>query len=254
MANQWFRLYSEFATDPKVQMMSESDQRRLTMLFCLRCNGSVTLQDKEVTFMLRISNDEWQVTKDIFIENGFIDSNNEILNWDKRQFVSDSSAARVAKHRAAKKEQVKKSNVTVTTPEQNRTDTDTELKDLSLSVKKPAEKKPSEKKTAILEIFEFWKETMNHKGAQLDADREKHINNAIKAGYSTDQLKAAILGCSVTPHNCGVNETGKRYDGLGVIFRNADNIDRFIQNSIHPVPPVKTGGEFVGERQRKVLN
>ena len=32
----WMRLYAEFATDPKVQMMSEAMQRRHVMLFCLK--------------------------------------------------------------------------------------------------------------------------------------------------------------------------------------------------------------------------
>lgn len=130
MANSWFRMYSEFATDPKVQMLSEAYQRRLTMLFCLRCNGNVTLHDSEVTFMLRISETEWQETKSVFILKGFINKDNEILNWDKRQYVSDSSAERVARHRAKKKDDVTSCNVTVTPPDteqiQNRTDTDTE--------------------------------------------------------------------------------------------------------------------------------
>lgn len=130
MANSWFRMYSEFATDPKVQMLSEAYQRRLTMLFCLRCNGNVTLHDEEVTFMLRISETEWLQTKDVFIEKGFINKDNEILNWDKRQYISDSSAIRVARHRAKKKDDVTSCNVTVTPSDteqiQNRTDTDTE--------------------------------------------------------------------------------------------------------------------------------
>lgn len=119
MANQWFRLYSEFAFDPKVQMLSESDQRRLIMLFCLRCsNADVTLQDKHVTFQLRISNEEWAVTKAVFIENGFINSENNVLNWDKRQYVSDSSAERVARHREkARNANVTTCNVTVTPPD-----------------------------------------------------------------------------------------------------------------------------------------
>ena len=65
MANQWFRMYSEFSVDPKVQMLDEVDQRRLVMLFCIRCNGNVTLHDEEVTFLLRISNEEWLKTKAI---------------------------------------------------------------------------------------------------------------------------------------------------------------------------------------------
>ena len=121
MANQWFRLYSEFAHDPKVQMLSEVNQRRLIMLFCIRCNGTVTLQDEQVAFQLRISMDEWLASKATFIDKNFINNDNEVLNWDKRQFVSDSSAERVAKHRERMKQS---SNVTVTPPEQNRTDTE----------------------------------------------------------------------------------------------------------------------------------
>jgi hypothetical protein len=122
MANPWFRLYSEFAFDQKVQMLSEVDQRRLIMLFCLRCNGNVTLQDEEVTFQLRCSNDEWLKTKATFIAKGFINEHNEVLNWNKRQYISDSSAERVARYREKKKNDVTLSNVTVTAPEQNRTE------------------------------------------------------------------------------------------------------------------------------------
>ena len=131
MANPWFRLYSEFATDPKVQMLSEALQRRLIMLFCFRCsNDNVTLQDDEVTFMLRISNEEWQKTKQIFIEKGFINSQNEVLNWDKRQFKSDTSKDRVARLREKRKKEKlensegEKCNVTVTPPE---ADTETDI-------------------------------------------------------------------------------------------------------------------------------
>ncbi len=122
MANQWFRLYGEFAHDAKVQMLSECNQRRLIMLFCIRCNGDVTLHDDEVTFQLRVTDYEWAETKAIFISKGFINKDNELLNWDKRQFISDSSAERVAKHRAKIKADVTPSNVTVTLPEQNRTE------------------------------------------------------------------------------------------------------------------------------------
>jgi hypothetical protein len=91
----------------------------------MKCNGDETLHDKYVTFMLRITVAEWELTKAVFIESGFIDSENNILNWDKRQFVSDSSAERVKRHREKKKQDdVTQCNVTVTPPEQNRTDTE----------------------------------------------------------------------------------------------------------------------------------
>lgn len=107
MANHWFRLYAEFSHDPKVQMMSEAMQRRYIMLMCMRCsNELVTLHDDEVTFHLRISEQDWAETKALFIKKGFIDSDLNLLNWEKRQFKVDSSsssAERVAKHRAKKK-------------------------------------------------------------------------------------------------------------------------------------------------------
>lgn len=107
MANPWFRLYSEFAHDPKVQMMSEAMQRRYIMLMCMRCNGDVTLHDDEVAFHLRISDEDWAQTKELFIKKGFIDSELNLLNWEKRQFKKDSttsSAERVRKHREKKKQ------------------------------------------------------------------------------------------------------------------------------------------------------
>src|SRR4051812_41553331 len=103
MTLSWFRMYAEFATDPKVHMMTEANQRRLTILLCLRCNGDVTLQDDAVAFQLRISSEEWQVSKAEFVQRSFIDQSNRILNWDKRQYRSDPSAERVRKHREAKK-------------------------------------------------------------------------------------------------------------------------------------------------------
>lgn len=101
MSNPWFRLYSEFAHDPKVQMMSEVMQRRYIMILCMRCsNVLVTLQETEVAFHLRISNEELAETKALFIEKGFIDSRWNLMNWEKRQFLSDSSNERVKRHRA----------------------------------------------------------------------------------------------------------------------------------------------------------
>lgn len=124
MANPWFRLYSEFASDHKMQMMSEAYQRRYVMLLCLRCsNGDVTLQDEEVAFQLRISSDEWSETKAVFIGKNLIDKHNKVLAWERRQFISDSSVERVRKHREKKKHD---GNVTVTPPdtEQNRADSE----------------------------------------------------------------------------------------------------------------------------------
>ena len=118
--NRWFRMYGEFLTDPKVQMLSESDQRRFIMVMCMRSNGDVTLQDENVAFQLRISDDEWSSTKSRLVAKSLIGEDNMPTNWDKRQYVSDSSKERVSRHRAKLKQAC---NVTETPPD---SDSDTE--------------------------------------------------------------------------------------------------------------------------------
>ena len=126
MANPWFRLYSEFAHDPKIQMLSEAMQRRYVMLMCLRCSEVLeTLHETEIAFQLRLSTDELDETKQLFISKNFIDKHWNLLNWDKRQFVSDSSTMRVAKHRN-KKKQVSNVDETLQKRPSNAIDTDTE--------------------------------------------------------------------------------------------------------------------------------
>lgn len=103
MANLWFRLYAEFATDPKVQSMSEAMQRRLVMLFCARCSDILHADDEAtLAFYLRVSEGELAETKKLFMAKGFIDQHWDVLNWNKRQFVSDSSTERVRRHREKK--------------------------------------------------------------------------------------------------------------------------------------------------------
>lgn len=129
----WFRMYGEFATDPKVQMMPETMQRRLVMLLCLQCsNGLETFHETEressIAFALRISDAELAETKALFMRKEFINSDWTLRNWDKRQYASDSSTARVRRHREKSKQagetretfQERSGNAL----EQNRTDTE----------------------------------------------------------------------------------------------------------------------------------
>ena len=130
MANPWFRLYSEFAHDPKIQMLSEAMQRRYVMLMCLRCSEVLeTLHETEIAFQLRLSTEELEQTKQLFISKNFIDKHWNLLNWDKRQFVSDSSTMRVAKHRE-KKKQVSNVDETLQKRPSNAIDTDTDTEQI----------------------------------------------------------------------------------------------------------------------------
>ena len=92
---------------------------------------------------------------------------------------------------------------------------------------------------AVKKIFEHWKTVMNHPNAQLDSKRQLIIKKALTLGYNTTTICHAITGCSLTPHNIGDNEQGQRYDGLHIILRDADQIERFIYHYHKPPQPVR---------------
>lgn len=87
---------------------------------------------------------------------------------------------------------------------------------------------------AVPEIFSFWQHTMNVPEARLDDSRARAIKGALGMGYSVDQLCQAIRGCSLTPYNMGMNDQGQFYNSVGLILRDADQIDRFIRNELNP--------------------
>lgn len=89
----------------------------------------------------------------------------------------------------------------------------------------------------LSKIFGHWQRVMNHPQAKLDKIRRRCIRDALAMGYEEAVLCQAIDGCALTPHNMGKNQQGQRYDGLHVIFKSADQIDRFIYNAKNPPRP-----------------
>lgn len=58
--------------------------------------------DRQRTFKWHITLEDLAATKLIFLEHGFIDEKWNVPNWEKRQYISDSSTERVRRHRAKK--------------------------------------------------------------------------------------------------------------------------------------------------------
>jgi hypothetical protein len=81
------------------------------------------------------------------------------------------------------------------------------------------------------EIFQHWQTVMNHPRAKFDTKRQRAIKNALKLGYSIADLKQAIDGCANNPFNMGQNERQQVYDQIMLIFRDADHIERFMNNA-----------------------
>lgn len=77
--------------------------------------------------------------------------------------------------------------------------------------------------SVIKSIFEHWQKVMSHPRAKLDNNRKNLIRIALEKDYTEDDLKLAIDGCSSSPYHMENN-----YDGLGLILRNAEKIEKFM--------------------------
>ncbi|WP_313457945.1 hypothetical protein [Achromobacter sp.] len=82
----------------------------------------------------------------------------------------------------------------------------------------------------VQQVFAYWQEVMQSPRSVLDDKRRKAIKTALKNGHSLEDLRRAIRGCSKTPHNMGQNDRREKYNGIDLILRSADQIDRFIAN------------------------
>lgn len=84
------------------------------------------------------------------------------------------------------------------------------------------------------EVFAHWQHVMNHPRARLDRRRENKIAQALKLEYTVEELKQAVDGCAKTPYNMGKNDSGQTFDDIGLILRDAEHIERFMNNATNP--------------------
>lgn len=106
---------------------------------------------------------------------------------------------------------------------------------LELELDKPGEPPPS-----LAAVFEHWKAKTGYRRAKLTPKRARAVRNRLRDGYSVEELRRAVDGCLVTPHNAGQNERGERYDDLELICRDGEHVERFMRNAGAP-PKARAG-------------
>ena len=237
MSNQWFRMWHGISSDPKWRTIARASKQPIHLVISMyvtlldsasqnvtRGHADVTLED--IASQLDVTEQEIQLIFDAMqgrVLDGFI-----VTGWSKRQpkredYGSDETGAMsAAERKRAQREREKLAN---------ENGGKVACHEMSRNVTTDKDKDKDKKNINIVELFEFWKVTLCHEKSRLDAKREKAIKNALSLGYTIDDLKAAIVGCSKTPHNMGQNDRGEKYDSIDLIFRDADHIDRFIRNS-----------------------
>lgn len=126
MAKPWFRLYAEFLSDPKMQLLAFEDQRHYVGILCLKCNGTLeTLSigpehfERMVAKALGLDPVTGAEVKRRLMDVGLVAESWQPIAWEKRQYESDSSTARVHKWRDERTR-----NVTETLLQRSRSDSE----------------------------------------------------------------------------------------------------------------------------------
>jgi len=60
-------------------------------------------------------------------------------------------------------------------------------------------------------------------------EKERKLVRARLKKWSVDELKAAIDGCHRSPHHCGENDRGAKYQGLALICRDDGHVQQFLE-------------------------
>ncbi len=148
-------MFVEFSFDAKVQAMSEAMQRRLVMLFCLHCQGDLEkLDTDEIAAALRITVEDLNQTRTLFVRKGFLTEKFLPKNWDKRQRYDPTAAERMRRIR----EQQRNTSATQAQHDANGNgaccalDTDTEL-DTELDTKEPPNPRKRGNRKPYGEVF-----------------------------------------------------------------------------------------------------
>ena len=195
MSRPWFRMYHEFVSDPKVQLLAFEDQRHFVALLCLKCNETLDskaipdLRERMIAKALGLDPSAAAEVKRRLVEAGLITVTWHPKQWDARQFESDTSSARTAAYRQRKKND-RRSDGAVTSQERTRSDTDTDT-DTDTEQKKRA--------AAPLVLHESlpkdaWDEWIAHrKQKRWPQDRttlQKHLN--ILAPFDTERQRLIL--------------------------------------------------------------
>ena len=83
---------------------------------------------------------------------------------------------------------------------------------------------------AVKIVWDYWVKTMGSTRAVLDHERKVKIAASIH-DYGIEASCQAIDGCASSPFHMGDNPQQKKYNGIDLIFRDADKIEGFIQRS-----------------------
>jgi len=82
----------------------------------------------------------------------------------------------------------------------------------------------------VLEVEAFYRKAMEKRASwEMSDKRMKALLARLRSGVSVRRIKAAIMGCRVSPYHMGENNTRRVYDDLELICRSPEKVDAFVE-------------------------
>lgn len=95
----------------------------------------------------------------------------------------------------------------------------------------------------VEEIFEVWQQVHSKKRAVLSQERLRAISKAV-VDFGRETVLHAIHGASLSSWHMGKNPSGKKYNDISLILRNAEKVEGFAEVWVER----QTAGGFLDER------
>lgn len=81
---------------------------------------------------------------------------------------------------------------------------------------------------SVQEAFEYWRKVMGkNTNTLLTPKRRRLIRDRLKEGYTLDDIKRAIDGCSQDAFNMGANDRSKPFNDIELICRSGEKLEGF---------------------------
>jgi hypothetical protein len=182
----WFRLYAEIVDDPKLKLLAFEDRWHYIALLCCKCQGMLD-KEQDVTRMRRLvavklgvdARTMDEIERRLVAEDLIEVDTLQPIQWDRRQFRSDTDPTNAQRQKAHRERQAALRNGRVTGLD---TDADTEKGAKAPSVGKHA---------YTIEFEDVWQLYPDRPGCNK-LDSFKAWKARIAAGVSTDVMTAGV--------------------------------------------------------------
>ena len=232
---------NDWLSSPRVTVMT-AEQRGAyiqLMAYCWASGDASLPDDDKILSKLSGLNEGWlnggcQMVRDCFEphpdQTGKLTQSRIYSEWQKRLAWSEKSKEGGRKSGQVRRERQSKGGSRVVEPKANQP-LDNDNEDLTSSVKqktKPLDGEANKESQDAVQLVTDHYQGYHPRSRPGTKERGK-IRDLLKEGFTVEQLCAAIDGNHKSPHHCGENKTGTKFQSLELIVRDSAHVNMFME-------------------------